>query len=47
METANWIQVVTDENTGKRVLAFTGMSGLYVNPADLGESDALLELQDY
>jgi hypothetical protein len=47
METAKWNQMVMDEKTGQRVLIFTGLTnGIIVNPADLGDSDALLELQD-
>jgi hypothetical protein len=40
-------QMEIDESTGMRVLSFVGlMNGIIVNPADLGDNDALRELQD-
>lgn len=46
-EDKKWMQMGMDENTGLRVLTFTIlMNGLFVNPADLGDDDALRELQD-
>lgn len=42
-----WMRMETDKNTGLRVLTFTGMTnGLFVAPSDLGDEDALREIQE-
>ena len=47
MEKKYWNLEEIDQNTGMRVLSFVGlMNGILVNPADLGDDDALRELQD-
>lgn len=46
-EDQKWMQMEIDKSTGLRVLNFTTLiNGLIVNPADLGDDDALRELQD-
>jgi hypothetical protein len=42
-----WMRMETDKDTGLRVLTFTGMTnGLFVAPSDLGDEDALREIQE-
>lgn len=42
-----WTKVEVDKNTGARVLVFSTLTnGLSVSPADMGDEDALRELQD-
>lgn len=48
MEAKKWVTLQTDENTGRRVLVWTNIiNGLQVDESDLGDSDAMRELNDY
>ena len=43
----NWTRMEIDKNTGTRVLVFSALTnGLQVSPADLGDEDAMRELQE-
>ncbi len=48
METKKWTEIMTDENTGARVLVLhTILNGIVVNEAYLGDDDAMREMNDY
>ena len=43
-----WSQFVTDKKTGKNIIVFTTLiNGISVSPEDLGDEDALREMNEF